>query len=292
MKPNDLTGAVIDRFAYDTPNQAQADFYALCDSDKPLVMVFLPNFGHPISRVFLTRYIDSLSNLVSGRLACVVRSEPSNIAAKLENEYPFPLICDASGVLYEYFGVQTTTSRMNWSFAALRIFREAKKQGYEMDKNTEQLLPLTLVVGREGKILFSHYGTSLTDLPEDCNAMEHVCTKILEKQSTGDIADATVQLDATALNEDTVPQQDEPDMETFSHQVLFPGREAPQEAQPEANTQEIDVEASQRTQPIDLDGWLPHDSSEESAVESDEDDTDGDQRWNKLMNLFADRDKQ
>lgn len=291
MKPNDLTGAVIDRFAYDTPNQAQVDFYTLCDSDKPLVMVFLPNFGHPISRVFLTRYVDTLSSLVSGRLACVVRSEPSNIASKLENEYPFPLICDASGVLYEYFGVQTTTSRMNWSFAALRIFREAKKQGYEMDKNTEQLLPLTLVVGREGKILFSHYGTSLTDLPEDCNAMEHVCKKILENKAKNEEDVDDVQL-SEAAGEESAPQQDEPDMDTFTHQVLFPGREVPQAEEPEMSTQEIEADASQQTQPIDLDGWFQQDNGEEPVEESDEDSTEDGPSWNKLVGLFADRDKQ
>lgn len=291
MKPNDLTGAVIDRFAYDTPDQAQADFYALCDSDKPLVMVFLPNFGHPISRVYLTRYVDTLSKLVSGRLACVVRSEPNNIAAKLDSKYPFPLICDAGGVLYEYFGVQTTTSRMTWSFAALRIFREAKKQGYQMDKNTEQLLPLTLVVGRGGKILFSHYGTSLTDLPEDCSAMEHVCSKILEGRADARDEEEEVQLKAQPIEEEEIPQQDAPDMDAFAHQVLFPGREVPEDSTQELSVSEADADSMQRTQPIDLDGWLQQDNAEEPAEDFDED-SDEEPRWNKLVNLFAERDEQ
>ncbi len=291
MKPNDLTGAVIDRFAYDTPDQAQADFYALCDSDKPLVMVFLPNFGHPISRVYLTRYVDTLSKLVSGRLACVVRSEPNNIAAKLDSKYPFSLICDAGGVLYEYFGVQTTTSRMTWSFAALRIFREAKKQGYQMDKNTEQLLPLTLVVGRGGKILFSHYGTSLTDLPEDCSAMEHVCSKILEGRADARDEEEEVQLKAQPIEEEEIPQQDAPDMDAFAHQVLFPGREVPEDSTQELSVSEADADSMQRTQPIDLDGWLQQDNAEEPAEDFDED-SDEEPRWNKLVNLFAERDEQ
>ncbi len=291
MKPNDLTGAVIDRFAYDTPDQAQADFYALCDSDKPLVMVFLPNFGHPISRVYLTRYMDTLSELVSGRLACVVRSEPNNIAAKLDSKYPFPLICDAGGVLYEYFGVQTTTSRMTWSFAALRIFREAKKQGYQMDKNTEQLLPLTLVVGCGGKILFSHYGTSLTDLPEDCSAMEHVCSKILEGRADAGDEEEEVQLKAQLIEEEEIPQQDAPDMDAFAHQVLFPGREVPENSTQELSVSEADADSMQRTQPIDLDGWLQQDNAEEPAEDFDED-SDEEPRWNKLVNLFAERDEQ
>lgn len=274
MRPEDLTGAVIDRFAYDTPTRAQADFYALCDDDRPLVMVFLPNFGHPISRVYLTRYMDSLPQLASGRLACVVRSDPHNIAAKLDKEYPFPLICDAAGVLYEYFGVQSTTSRLAWSFTAARIFREAKKQGYVQDKNTPQLLPLTLVVGRQGKVLFSHFGESVTDLPENCAAMEQVCRK-LGPQSRQEME---VSLAAE--------EEEEPDLTMAANQVLFAGQAVPaapaQTGADADHTQQIDLNGwADRTQQIDLAGWNGETAAEPEKAEAK------DPRWNKLLGLFA-----
>lgn len=280
MKPKDLTGAVIDRFFYDTPDKAQADFYELCDADQPLILVFLPNFGHPISRVYLTRYLDSLPHLVSGRLACVVRSNPENIASKLEAPYPFPLICDEAGALYEYFGVQSTSSRMAWSFTAARIFREAKKQGYQMEKGAAQLLPLTLVIGRQGKVLFSHYGESLTDLPEDCDAMERVCSRLnlpaanaCEEPEGETILEPVEQPDS-----DTAPEQDAPNLDDSSQQVLFPGRDVPQEKIADKHSD------TDHTQQIDLSGWL---ASEEEA-----DDEEGDKpHWNKLVDLFAERDK-
>lgn len=278
MRPKDLTGAVIDRFFYDTPDQAQADFYDLCNGDKPLVLVFLPNFGHPISRVYLTRYVDSLSQLVSGRLACVVHSDPKNIAAKLDKTYPFPLICDAAGTLYEYFGVQTTTSRMAWSFMAMRIFREAKKQGYQVEKNTEQLLPLTLVIGAGGKVLFSHYGESLTDLPEDCSAMERVCGKLMTSPNA---KQAPAQ--ASPAEETAAPAQNAPDLTAGSQQVMFPGQESQEAEEPEKDAATKDAD---QTQPIDLSGWI-----QPEAVEEDDEEEDDAPRWNKLVGLFADRDK-
>ncbi len=282
MKPKDLTGAVIDRFSYDTPEQAQADFYELCDADQPLILVFLPNFGHPISRVYLTRYMDSLSNLVSGRLACVVRSNPENIASKMETAYPFPLICDEAGALYEYFGVQSTNSRMAWSFAAARIFREAKKQGYQMEKGAAQLLPLTVVVGREGKVLFSHYGESLTDLPEDCNAMERVCSKlnlsVLAPEASEELENERAELEMEEQPESVdAPEQDAPNLEAAS-EVLFPGKDVPEQEFVDKN---MDTD---HTQQIDLSGWL---APEEAAEEEQE----SKPRWNKLVNLFADRDQ-
>ena len=50
--------------------------------------------------------------------------------------------------------------------------REAKKQGYQPVKGAEQQLPLTLILDRDGTVLFCHYGASLTDVPEDCAAIQ------------------------------------------------------------------------------------------------------------------------
>lgn len=182
MKKDLLTGTVIPRFFYDTPTASGCDFYALCEGEKPLLLVFLPNFGHPVSREYLTRYVKTLPQLQSGRLACVVRSNPQRIAEGLRgSEFPFPLICDAEGVLYDYFGVGSSSSRLDWTLEARRIFREAKKQGYVLEKGAPQQLPLTLAVGRGGQILFAHRGVSLTDLPEDCHAAEQVCLHLTEE---------------------------------------------------------------------------------------------------------------
>ena len=41
------------------------------------------------------------------------------------------------------------------------------------------MLPLTLVVGHEGKILFTHSGRSQTDLPEDCTAIREIAHEVV-----------------------------------------------------------------------------------------------------------------
>lgn len=204
MKKDQLTGTVIPRFLYDTPTAPGCDFYALCAGDGPLVMVFLPNFGHPISREYLKRYLAGLDELRSGRLACVVRSAPQRIAQALNGaEFPFALICDAEGVLYDHFGVRTTRSLLDWTPEARRIFRAAKADGYRPEKGEAQLLPLTLVVDVGGEILYAHHGQSLTDLPEDCAALERVCAHLL------------AELDGPAPQQEPQPQPAaEPDGET------------------------------------------------------------------------------
>ncbi len=206
MKPKKLTGTIVPQFTYDTPYQAENDFYALCAGESPLVMMFLPNFGHPISRAYITAYIDTLPALTAGRIACVVRSDPARIAESLGGaQLPFPLICDAEGVLYEYFDVRETTSLFDWTFAARRVMKAAKKEGYCPKKGEAQLLPLTLVLGEAGKVIYAHRARSLTDLPEDCEAIQTVCVQLALRLSDAAALEAECKgTESAALEADAV----------------------------------------------------------------------------------------
>ena len=180
MRPDHLAGTSIPRFTYDTPTTPGNDFYDLCAGPEPLAMIFLPSFDHPITREYISRYIKTLPDLKGVRLACVVRSSPRQVAQTLEGrQLPFTLICDRPGVLYNFLGVETA-GLLNWSFEAQRIIRSAQSRGLRYDRKAPQLLPLTLVIGREGAILFTHYGRNLTDMPGDCGALCSLCDEVAE----------------------------------------------------------------------------------------------------------------
>ena len=180
MRPDHLAGTSIPRFTYDTPTTPGNDFYDLCAGPEPLAMIFLPSFDHPITREYISRYIKTLPDLKGVRLACVVRSSPRQVAQTLEGrQLPFTLICDRPGVLYNFLGVETA-GLLNWSFEAQRIIRSAQSRGLRYDRKAPQLLPLTLVIGREGAILFTHYGRNLTDMPGDCGAICSLCGEVAE----------------------------------------------------------------------------------------------------------------
>ncbi len=189
MKSEHLVGTSIPRFTYDTPTTPGNDFYALCEGERPLCMIFLPGFDHPVSREYITRYLKTLPSLRGVRLACVVHSSAQSVAAATHgSEFPFPLICDEQGVLYSYLGVEQSKGLLNWSFAAQKIYKAAKDAGYQYDRTAPQILPLTLIVGSEGKILFTHSGRSQTDLPEDCSSICEVVREV-EKASSGNSSD-------------------------------------------------------------------------------------------------------
>ena len=146
MSSEHLVGTSIPRFTFDTPTKPGNDFYALCEGEQPLVMIFLPAFDHPVTREYLTHYLKTYARLR---------------------------------------GVEQARGLRSWSFAAQRIYKTAKEQGYRYDSSAPQILPLTLVVGHLGKILFIHSGRSQTDLPEDCTAIREIAREVASTLAAG-----------------------------------------------------------------------------------------------------------
>lgn len=161
-------------FLYDTPYSAQNRFRDLLAQNAPLVLVFMNNFGHPVTRTFAERYAETIDGLHSGGFAMVVRSRADKLARSIgPDSLPFPLLCDADGVLYDLLDIPQRSGTLTaYSLEAWQILRQAKRNGYKPPKDSVLDLPLTLVLDADGTVLFSHYGASLTDVPEDCDAMQ------------------------------------------------------------------------------------------------------------------------
>ena len=167
-------------FLYDTPYSAKNRFRDLLSQRAPLVLVFMANFGHPITRTFASRYANTYGSLRDGGFALVVRSRADKLSRSIgPNTLPYPLLCDAEGVLYEHLDIpQSSSALMTYSLEGWRILREAKRQGYQAAKGQMQQLPLTLILDKDGTVLFCHYGASLTDVPTDCEAMQSLLEEL------------------------------------------------------------------------------------------------------------------
>lgn len=170
-------GSTLPKFRYDAPYAAQQPITELYRS-QPAVMVFLSNFGHPVTRAVVKDYLSTLDSLQGCSLACVVHSRHESVGRALQGrELPFTMICDADGELYRHFEIPQETSPLRYSsLRAAAILHKAKKEGYS-PKGQPQQLPLTLVVDTDGTILFAHYGRSLTDLPENCAAISELAAQ-------------------------------------------------------------------------------------------------------------------
>lgn len=239
-------GDALPTFRYDAPYAAQQPIAELY-SEVPAVIVFLSNFGHPVTRQIVQNYLMDHEQLSGCRLACVVRSRHESVAQALQgHELPFTMICDAEGALYEHFEIPQETSPLRYaSLQAAAILLRAKKEGYNPEKGQPQQLPLTLVVSTEGKILFAHYGKSLTDLPENCAAISTLAAQAVvadqpeEEEKAGCEGYQEPPADDFAMAAPAAPQQEE----TLSEQ-------APEEEPPQPEEQsEPDAAAEEETEP-------------------------------------------
>ena len=85
-------------FVYDTPYSAQNRFRDLLQRKSPLVLVFMANFGHPITRTFASRYANTYGSLRDGGFALVVRSRADKLSRSIgPNTLPYPLLCMPRG---------------------------------------------------------------------------------------------------------------------------------------------------------------------------------------------------
>ena len=143
-------------FKYDTPYSAANSFRQLLAEHAPLVLVFMSNFGHPITRTFVGRYAATYDELTGGSLALVVRSRADRLARSVgPDTLPYPLLCDADGVLYDLLDIPTRSGALStYSLEAWQIMRDAKRRGYHSPANGQQQLPLTLVLDKDGTVLF------------------------------------------------------------------------------------------------------------------------------------------
>ena len=131
----------------------------------------------------------------------MVRSRADRLARSVgPDTLPYPLLCDADGVLYDLLDIPTRSGALStYSLEAWQIMRDAKRRGYHSPANGQQQLPLTLVLDKDGTVLFSHYGASLTDVPADCGAAQSLLEDLdVAKPVDVDDADVTIYADPGA----------------------------------------------------------------------------------------------
>ena len=147
------------------------------------------------------RYAATYDELTGGSLALVVRSRADRLTRSVgPDTLPYPLLCDADGVLYDLLDIPTRSGALStYSLEAWQIMRDAKRRGYHSPANGQQQLPLTLVLDKDGTVLFSHYGASLTDVPADCGAAQSLLEDLdVAKPVDVDDADVTIYADPGA----------------------------------------------------------------------------------------------
>ena len=102
-------------------------------------------------------------------MAVVLQSTPDSIARQRPEGFPFEVICDPDRVLYRKFEVPCAKSRMTMLSVGLpKKLSRAKSLGLQHGEyeGSELQLPALFLINNEGKLLYTRYAKTLTDLPD------------------------------------------------------------------------------------------------------------------------------
>jgi peroxiredoxin len=156
-------------FHYETPWESGKEFYKSVGK-KSAVLVFLRYLGCPICHVDMVNLKNEIDLIKKKRAALyvIIQSSPDTVASITKKEdWPFTLVCDPQGVLFQLYHVEPGGILKYMHPAGLIAAIRATFQGYKHGKfeGRETQLPAVFVAGGDRVLKYVHYGRHIADIP-------------------------------------------------------------------------------------------------------------------------------
>lgn len=135
-------------------------------------LVFLRYYGCTLCQLDMRRFAKEYEKIhaAGGQMLVVLQSATEKLKPQLtEHPFPYDIICDPAGALYEAFGIECAPSMKKLADAKTvlkmgkAVFAGLKHGDYE---GKELQLPAVFVVDHELTLSYVHYGKSAGDVPE------------------------------------------------------------------------------------------------------------------------------
>ncbi len=163
-------GAIAPDFGIDTPWKKGLKLSDFTKKGKT-VLIFLRYMGCPICQMRISELRKEIVefNRRKVNLLVVLQSTPDNITCMVsEKDIPFTIVCDAGQKVFGLYHVQpgsffryATPGSIVKAIKATRLgFRHGKYEG------NERQLPAAFVLGPDRRVLWAHYGRSVSDVPK------------------------------------------------------------------------------------------------------------------------------
>ncbi len=108
----------------------------------------------------------------NAQLLLILQSSPETISGQtLVRDFPFEVVCDSDGKLYELYGVKAASSMLKlinpmdkklWRKLRTLLKHKLKHGAYE---GNEQQLPALFLLKHNMDLLYCHYAKSISDMP-------------------------------------------------------------------------------------------------------------------------------
>lgn len=163
------TSSVLPNFTVDT---LKNDDVGLTESDaEKTVYMFLRYYGCTVCQVDIHNMIKHYNEFIGENcdVKVILQSDKQLLRAELKNiEMPFDIVCDKDMKLYDAFEIAPAKNKLKMVGArTLKQIYEATALKFKHGRfeGNELQLPAVFIADRNGKVLYSHYGKNISDIP-------------------------------------------------------------------------------------------------------------------------------
>ncbi|WP_022818794.1 redoxin domain-containing protein [Fusobacterium russii] len=163
------SGMKIEDFSFNTQNGMKKSFLSEIKEAEQTILLFLRYIGCPVCNLMIHEINDNFLSFQKKekKLFVVLQSEEKNLKKELKDyKLNFEIILDPEMKLYKKFSLESAEKKEDLvdEYSMERILL-AKESGFvhgEYEGN-EMQYPATFIVNKEGVVIFSKYGKTVTD---------------------------------------------------------------------------------------------------------------------------------
>jgi peroxiredoxin len=165
-------------FQFDTPWEKGLGFHTI-STGKSSVLIFLRYLGCPICQMDMASFKREI-NLIKqkgAQLFVLLQSSAATVAGLTNKEdWPFTLICDPQGVIFQQYRVAAGGIINYLHPAGLIAAINATLKGYWHGKfeGKETQLPAVFIVTPDKMIQYAYYGENISDIPKPAVIASHI----------------------------------------------------------------------------------------------------------------------
>lgn len=162
-------GDPVINFEFDNPWQNNLDFFKQIENKK-VIISFLRYNGCPVCKMEMAEYKRdyTLLSYKNTQLFVVLQSTQAVVKnSVLDTDFPFIILCDPKAILFDLFGVKADFIKFlnpKGLIAAAKATFKGHHHGKFEGKETQ--MPATFVIDEHKKIIHTHYGKDITDVPK------------------------------------------------------------------------------------------------------------------------------
>lgn len=164
------TGDIAPDFPMDTPWETGKFFYKNTGKN-PAVLIFLRYQGCPVCQMEMARIKKNIDRFKqkNARVYVILQSQRQTVASLSDSgDWPFTIICDPDGVLFQLYGVAPGGFLKYLHPAGLVAAVKATFAGFRHGKfeGRETQLPAAFAVAPDRYIRYAYYGKTISDVPD------------------------------------------------------------------------------------------------------------------------------